>query len=247
MNKLPSQPILGLIDGMEVLQLLASTDTEMSGADISRTLKIEKTKVNRILKTLAYQGFAEVSINKKYRLGPAIHVLSAQILHGSKLIKNALRYLIELTELNVVVAMGVLWRDKVAYTYHWEPGIEPVDGLGRVDLFPATQSSIGLKLLSEKTDEGIAEIIDFNEVISGFSSKDDFMATINQIRKQGFGYTVFGSRASIAVKIGEPARAAIALANINNEVPVQEYIDVLQEKIAKIEEVMTYKHNFIGV
>lgn len=239
MNKLPSQPILGLIDGMEVLQLLASSSTEMSGADISRSLNVEKTKVNRILKTLAYQGFAEVSMNKKYRLGPAIHVLSAQILHGSKLINKALKYLIELTELNVIVAMGVLWKDKVAYTYHWEPGLDPVDGLGRVDLFPATQSSIGLKLLSEKTNEEILEIINFDKPIGGFDSKEQFMKTIDSIRSQGFGSTVFNQKESIAIKLGNPARAAIALAQpLGSEVQLENYLGVLNEKIALIEKAM---------
>lgn len=238
MNELPSQPILGLIDGVEVLQILASTATEISGAEISRSLKIEKTKVNRILKTLAYQGFAEVSVTKKYRLGPAIHVLSAQILHGSSLIKNALKYLIELTDLNVVVAMGVLWRDKVAYTYHWEPGLNPIDGLGRVDLFPATQSSIGLVLLSEKSNKVISEIIDFNLPIPGFNSKKEFMNRINEIRKQGFGYVVFEGRVSVSVMVGSPARAAVAFAAINDDVNIESYISVLKEKIDLIEKAM---------
>ena len=96
---LPSQPILGLIDGMEVLQLLASEGRAMSGVEISKELNIEKTKVNRILKTLAFLGFTTASNNRKYALGSAIHVLSAQLLHGSGLVKNALKYLIELTEL----------------------------------------------------------------------------------------------------------------------------------------------------
>jgi DNA-binding IclR family transcriptional regulator len=66
---LPSQPILGLIDGMEVLQLLASVGRPMSGVEISKDLKIEKTKVNRILKTLAFLGFTMPSSNRKYTLG----------------------------------------------------------------------------------------------------------------------------------------------------------------------------------
>ncbi|GAA4295239.1 helix-turn-helix domain-containing protein [Aestuariibaculum suncheonense] len=235
MEKLPSQPILGLIDGMEVLQLLAGAEVQMSGADISRTLGIERTKVNRILKTLAYQGFAEVSVNKKYRLGPAIHVLSAQILHGSYLIKKALKYLVELTELNVVVAMGVLWKDKVAYTYHWEPGISPMDGLGRVDLFPATLSSIGLKLLAGKRDEQIQEIIDFKSDIPGFKSSDEFMDKINKIRAQGYSNTVYSGNKSIAVKIGVSSNVAIALAHIGNEMPMEDYIKILNEKAQLIE------------
>lgn len=232
---LPSQPILGLIDGMEVLQLLASEGRAMSGVEISKELNIEKTKVNRILKTLAFLGFTTASNNRKYALGPAIHVLSAQLLHGSGLIKNALKYLIELTELNVVVAMGVLWRDKVTYIYHWQPGYLPSEGLGSMDLFPATQSSIGMALLAEKTDEEIARIINLEKRIPGQSSKEDFFSAIDFVRNEGYAKALFENHQSIGIRLGNPGYAAIALAHIENKRPMHEYLKILQEKAAQIE------------
>ncbi len=232
---LPSQPILGLIDGMEVLQLLASVGRPMSGIEISKELSIEKTKVNRILKTLAFLGFTMPSSNRKYSLGPAIHVLSAQLLHGSGLIKNALKYLIELTDLNVVVAMGVLWHDKVTYIYHWLPGLLPTDGLGRMDLFPATQSSIGLALLAEKSDEEIARIIKLDEKISGQASKEEFLSAIQFVRTEGYAKALFENHQSIGIRLGNPGYAAIALAHIENKRPMQEYLKILKEKAAMIE------------
>ena len=232
---LPSQPILGLIDGMEVLQLLASEGRAMSGVEISKELNIEKTKVNRILKTLAFLGFTTASNNRKYVLGSAIHVLSAQLLHGSGLIKNALKYLIELTELNVVVAMGVLWRDKVTYIYHWQPGYLPSEGLGSMDLFPATQSSIGLALLAEKTDEEIARIINLEKRIPGQSSKEDFFSAIDFVRNEGYAKALFENHQSIGIRLGNPGYAAIALAHIENKRPMHEYLKILQEKAALIE------------
>jgi DNA-binding IclR family transcriptional regulator len=232
---LPSQPILGLIDGMEVLQLLASEGREMSGVEISKELNIEKTKVNRILKTLAFLGFTMPSNNRKYSLGPAIHVLSAQLLHGSGLIKNALKYLIELTELNVVVAMGVLWRDNVTYIYHWQPGFLPTEGLGSMDLFPATQSSIGLALLAEKSDEEIGRIIKLDETIPGQSSKEEFFSAIDFVRKEGYAKAMFENHQSIGIRLGVPGYAAVALAHIENKLPMQEYLKILKEKAALIE------------
>jgi DNA-binding IclR family transcriptional regulator len=232
---LPSQPILGLIDGMEVLQLLASEGRAMSGVEISKELNIEKTKVNRILKTLAFLGFTTASNNRKYALGTAIHVLSAQLLHGSGLVKNALKYLIELTELNVVVAMGVLWRDKVTYIYHWQPGYLPSEGLGSMDLFPATQSSIGLALLAEKTDEEIARIINLEKRIPGQSSKEDFFSAIDFVRNEGYAKALFENHQSIGIRLGNPGYAAIALAHIENKRPMHEYLKILQEKAALIE------------
>lgn len=232
---LPSQPILGLIDGMEVLQLLAASPTEMSGVDISQTLGIEKTKVNRILKTLAFQGFASVTAGRKYRLGPAIHILSAQILHGSGLIKNAMKHLEELTKLDVVVAMGVLWRDKVAYTYHWTPGISAAEGIGRMGLFPATQSSIGMQLLSEKSDEEIKTIINTEVSIQGFDSEHCFWTSINDCRTNKIAQNTFEGNASIAVSLGEPAYAGLALAQHSKTKNLNEHIAVLKEKASLIE------------
>ena len=65
MVKLPSQPLQGLIDGMAVLQALSSAHGEMAGLQISKELGIEKTKVNRILKSLAYLGFVYPTSNRK--------------------------------------------------------------------------------------------------------------------------------------------------------------------------------------
>ena len=232
---LPSQPILGLIDGMEVLQFLASVGRPMTGVEISRKLDIEKTKVNRILKTLAFLGFTMPLNSRKYTLGPAIHVLSAQLLHGSGLVKNALKYLIELTELNVVVAMGVLWHDKVTYTYHWLPGMLPTEGLGSMDLFPASQSSIGLALLAEKSDEEITKIINLDGKIPGQNSKEEFLSAIDFVRKEGYAKAIFEDHQSIGIRLGNPGYAALALAHIENKRPMQEYLKILKEKAELIE------------
>jgi DNA-binding IclR family transcriptional regulator len=184
---------------------------------------------------LAFLGFTMPSSNRKYTLGPAIHVLSAQLLHGSGLVKNALKYLIELTELNVVVAMGVLWHDKVTYIYHWQPGMLPAEGLGSMDLFPATQSSIGLALLAEKSNDEIAGIINLNGSIPGQSSKEDFFKEVDFVRTEGYAKAMFENHQSIGIRLGNPGYAAVALAHIENKRPMQEYLQILQEKAALIE------------
>lgn len=237
---LPSQPILGLIDGIKVLQYLATANNEMSGLAIAQELGIEKTKVNRILKTLNFLGLIYNTKSRKYSLGPAVHVLSAQMLYGSGLIKHSLGSLIELTELNVIVAMGVLWKDKVSYLYHWEPGISGTDGLGRINIFPATQSSIGLILLAEKSDEEIAESIG-KENIPGFNSYEDLMVAVERIRQYKYASTIFEGRLSIAVKIGTPAYAAIALASDQLDLLDDKYLQILNEKVKVIDKFQNLK------
>ena len=148
----------------------------------------------------------------------------------------------ELTALNVIVAMGVLWRDKVAYLYHWKPGISSAKGLGRVDLFPATQSSIGLMLLSEKNDEEIQQVFSSKQ-IPGFKDIDELIARMKVIRDQGYAEAIYEGRRSASVKIGAPAYAALAIADETLDVTSKNSIELLKEKAAQIEEYQTLNNS----
>ncbi|MEZ4773235.1 MAG: helix-turn-helix domain-containing protein [Bacteroidia bacterium] len=235
---LPSQPLSGLIDGLAVLQHLASSHGEKASIDISRELGMEKTRINRILKTLAFLGLVYQTPRRKYILGPGIHVLSAQMMYGSGLINHSLKHLIKLTELDLVVALGVLWRDKVSYLYHWEPGLPPTDGLGRIDLFPATQSSIGLALLSQKTEEEVNQIIPEKD-IPGYSSREKLFEDLALFRQQNYVTAIYDGRKSIAVRLGSPSYAAIALAWIDKNAPDEPYVMYLRETAQQIEKFQT--------
>lgn len=57
------------------------------------------------------------------------------------------------------MALGVLWRRHVAYLVHALPLQPIVDGLGRVGLFPAERSSIGIILLSTWRDADLRECL----------------------------------------------------------------------------------------
>ena len=232
--ELPAQPILGLIDGMEVLQFLASTQGEISSTEVSRQLGIEKTKTNRILKTLAHLGYVQPTNNRKYTLGSAVHVLSAQLLHGSGLMSHALQHLLELTEMDCIVAMGVLWRDKVSYIYHWQPGLSPLEGIGRTALFPMSQSSIGLALCAEQDEKLLEKTLSYQEDLPGFQSKADFLKEIELTQKRGYAVANYENKKSIAVKVGDPAYAAIALAKIDPNADELYYTEILKEKAQKI-------------
>jgi DNA-binding IclR family transcriptional regulator len=157
-------------------------------------------------------------------------VLSAQLLHGSGLVKNALKYLIELTELNVVVAMGVLWHDKVTYIYHWQPGMLPAEGLGSMDLFPATQSSIGLALLAEKSNDEIAGIVNLNGSIPGQSSKEDFFKEVDFVRTEGYAKAMFENHQSIGIRLGNPGYAAVALHTLKINAPCRNIYKFYRKK-----------------
>src|SRR5262245_29763060 len=102
---LPAQPNQSLIDGLACLQALASSSEAVGNRELARALGLEPTRVNRLLKTLAHLGLAEQDAQRRYRPGPAIHVLAAQSLFGSKLIRRAIGPLEELHRFGLIVAL----------------------------------------------------------------------------------------------------------------------------------------------
>ena len=237
MMNLPSQPVNGLIEGMTVLQELANAREPLSSIELSRGLGLEKTRVNRILKTLAYLGFAYRSDARRYASGPGMHILAAQSLSASGLFKTSIKHLESLMELNLVIALGVLWRDKVSYLFHHQPGTPFHAGIGRVQLHSATTSSLGMVLLARRHDEAIRKTYPSEHRIEGFADFDSLMNAIREIRCSGFA--ALSSRVghhSVAVKIGVPAFAAIGVSGEIEKTELDEYVGILREKAQSIED-----------
>jgi len=87
---LPAQPNQSLIDGLACLQQLASEREPVGGRELARDLGLEPTRVHRLLRTLAHLGLAQQDAQRRYRPGPGIHVLAAQAMFGSGLLRRAL-------------------------------------------------------------------------------------------------------------------------------------------------------------
>ncbi|MFF9144946.1 IclR family transcriptional regulator [Streptomyces sp. NPDC014861] len=156
----PAQPNRSLIDGLACLQALASHAAPIGSRELGRMLGMKPTRVNRLLKTLAYVGLARQDAHRKYLPGPGIHVLAAQSLRGSGLIRRALGPLESLFDLGHQAAMGVLWEDQVRYLYHSGPGESPGAGLGREPLYPAAASGRGQVLLARLDDDALRGLYD---------------------------------------------------------------------------------------
>lgn len=190
----PAQPNQSLIDGLACLQALASSRKAIGSREMARGLGLEVTRVNRLLKTLAYLGLAEQDERRAYRPGPAIHVLAAQSLLGSALLGRAMGPLEELHSYGHLVALGVLWRTQTCYLYHAVPSEAGVRGLGHERLYPASSSGIGMALLAQHTDEEVREIFthadaSFPEDVNGdtrLDGEEGVIPRLRQIREQGW-------------------------------------------------------------
>ena len=235
----PYQPNESLIDGFSILQVLAGSRAPISCTELSKELGIEITRVNRILKTFAYIGVTHQTSSKKYIPGPGMQVLAAQSLYGSGLLQSSMKLLKGLMKHNMVVALGVLWMDKVSFLFHWEPGMEFEAAIGRISLQPATLSGVGMAILGQKTDEEIMQLYKGKEIPGYGKNLPDLLSDIAKIRKQGYSKVLNNpSPVNIAVTIGEPVYASIAIAGDINADEEKNIVACLKEIALLIEQYM---------
>ena len=200
---LPAQPNQSLIDGVTCLQLLAGSKHPLGVHEIARQLDLEPTRVHRLLRTLGHMGLLRQDASRKFVPGPGVHVLAAQCLYGSRLIHAALPVLESLRgEKKFIVAMGVLWRDKVSYLYHAGPDTPAMQGLGRAALYPAVQSGLGLAMLALKTPAELKTTL-------GGAAGPEAKALIADARTHGYGCSAYrdGRVRSLAVAIADEGAA----------------------------------------
>jgi DNA-binding IclR family transcriptional regulator len=236
-TKINAQPNQSLIDGIVTLQALAVSEEPIGCRELARQLGFDPTKVNRLLKTLAYLGIARQTANRKYTAGPGMHVLAAQSLFASGLIRRALPVLERLRRFGHTVALGVLWNDSVSYLFHAPPGIEASHGLGRIGLLPATVSGIGLALLAELEDGEVAELYEGQDIPNFAGGIDALLAKLEEIRSLGYARVHVADDRDhhiVAVSMGDPVHAAIAMSGWIPESATLPIVDALRLAAAEI-------------
>jgi DNA-binding IclR family transcriptional regulator len=213
-SKINAQPNQSLIDGIATLQALAVAKEPVGCRELARQLGFDPTRTNRILRTLAYLGIARQTATRKYAPGAGMHVLAAQSLFASGLIRRSLPVLEGLRQFGHTVAMGVLWRDNVSYLFHAPPGVSAAEALGRVGLYPADRGGIGVALLATLDDDEIVEIYETRGTKFLARELPELMAAIERTRADGFARVrVPDDRDyhTIAVSVGTPPHSAIGL------------------------------------
>jgi DNA-binding IclR family transcriptional regulator len=235
--KLNAQPNKSLIDGIATLQALATSPYPVGCRELARRLNLDAVKVNRLLKTLAYLGIAHQTADRKYTAGPGMHVLAAQSLFASGLIRHALPVLESLRRFGHTVALGVLWQDKVSYLFHAPPGIQAAQGLGRIGLLPATTSGIGIVLLSEHDDADVRELYDRRDIPMFPGGLEQLLAKLAEVRKLGYARVHVADDRDhhiVAVSTGDPAHAGVALSGWIPEAATAPLVDALRAAATEI-------------
>ena len=222
MNKLPAQKVDGLIDGMALLEELATHKEPVAGLELARKLGMSPVRVNRLLKTFAYLGYAYRTSSRKYAPGPALHVLAVESMASSGLLRNAYQYLESLSELVPTVALGVLWKEKVCYLFHRSGGKGMGSGLSPAFLYDWERSSIGHALMAERDFEDIPGLT------------PELAKQLLHTRRNGYALVRNSKHYTLALTIGEPAYAALAVSGMKtlDEIPplvrqLKEYVRLI--------------------
>jgi DNA-binding IclR family transcriptional regulator len=209
-----AQPNQSLIDGIRTLQALAVSPEPIGCRALARQLELDTSKVNRLLRTLAYLGIVRQTTSRKYTPGPGMHVLAAQSLFASGLIRRSLPALERLRRFGHTVAMGVLWNDSVSYLYHAPPGVDSAQAVARIGVLPASVSGIGLALMARFPDDVVAEIYNGHEIPGHPSGLPSLISTLDEIRRDGFArirVSADEDRHTVAIGVGDPVYAGIGL------------------------------------
>lgn len=233
---LPHQPNRSLIDGLGVLQALTASREPVGSRGLARQLGLEPTRTNRLLKTLAHLGLAQQDAERRYAVGPAIHVLAAQSIRASGLVGRAIEPLRALERFRFITAMGVLWRTEVCYIYYATPGATVAQSLGSRDPHPATTSGLGLALLAQCDDEEIRRRY-ADQPIAGYPDPHALLARIAEVRRDGYALTTTerSPTGTIAIAMGRPAYVALGLAGEIEPDQGDAYVAALRDAARRIE------------
>ncbi len=229
-----------LIDGIATLQELALSGKPVGCRELARRLDMEPTRVNRLLQTLDHIGIARKTPKRKYTSGPGMHVLSAQSLFASGLINKVVQPLETLRKYNLLVALGMLWRDHVSYLYHAAPGTDTVNALGQHGFYPASKGGVGMALLAERPESEIEALYE-NKEIDGYPGPDGIIILkhdLQAIKQQGYAFVQTGEDThTLAIAVGKPAFCAIALSGWISKNSLNELIDALRDVANIINEI----------
>jgi DNA-binding IclR family transcriptional regulator len=234
----PAQPNQSLADGLACLQALAVSGQSVGGRELARRLGRNPMRVNRLLKTLAFLGLARQTPDRRYTVGPGMHVLSVQSLFASGLLRRAFKPVQSLPWQRHAVALGVLWRDQVCYLFHAAPGQPLTSALGGHPLYPATQSSIGMVLLAHQSNAQLRDLFGDRPIPGYPGGLPSLRRELKRIREGGHAYVVQRQTpytASVAVPIGAPPYGGLALSQNITPQKAKRWLPALRDAADRID------------
>ncbi|MEM1057774.1 MAG: IclR family transcriptional regulator C-terminal domain-containing protein [Verrucomicrobiota bacterium] len=235
-----SQPNKSILAAVECLQWLATSERPVGSMEMAELMDVDRTRANRILKSLAMAGMAEQTKGRKFVVGSGFHILAAQSLRASGILHAAAPVLETRHALDCIVALGVLWKRSVAYLYYHHPGQSTAQSLGAKFPHPVLRSSIGQMLLAQ-LEPGEIERLFAGRDLAPYPSLEAMQAQLDEFRRQGHA-RIDGKLYGISTSLGAPIRyhkrvvAAVAFSYLPEGADEGAYLEKLKETARQIEE-----------
>lgn len=195
-----SRPNNSVINGLTCLQILTSRNKPTGCRELAREINEDPAVVSRLLGTLEMMGMAEKTSERKYRPGPALYILAAQSLRGSKLLPATLPVMDDFLRDGFGISVGILWQNQICFLVHARPEQKLITGIGAYDLQPAIESSAGIAMLARQAKK---------------SWPRKAKPAISEAFTNGYGKLIFpGGETSLGMAVGNPAVAGLAISKI---------------------------------
>jgi DNA-binding IclR family transcriptional regulator len=116
-----------LTRGLEILRLLAESNTPLSSTDIARRLGLHQSSASRILKTLSTAGYVRKPTYHSFTVDYGAIALGGRALHTFPLITKPREAIVAIAQrTGMLVALGTIWDGELLYFLRSEKGREVV-------------------------------------------------------------------------------------------------------------------------
>lgn len=215
-------PIASLVKSLLVMEALGRAAGSSSLGSLIEQTGLERTTVQRIVRTLLASGYVERTGRGEYAVAPRAYVLGAMLSKGSHLALAARPVLLRLQrEVNEAVHLAVLEGTNVVCIEHI-----PADSLLVFNFpvgaqLPAYTSSLGRAMLAFSPRERSVEVFELSDrrrrTPKTITSLRGLMAELEHVRQEGYALVsseVETGVCSVAAPILGPLGEALAAINI---------------------------------
>ncbi len=226
---LPAQPNQSLMDGITVLEAVLAVEEPISGRELARQLGLNRTRVNRLLMTLAHLGMLIREERGNYSPGPGIHTLAALGTRRSSLIRAARPIARKWWSEGYAVTLGMLWNDYLCYVLHARPEWPFENIIGGHSITHPLESSACLVLATHLEEGQLQRLATSSDRWSEAEAFDQ----IAKCRQNGFAELHFpNGECSIGLTIGTSPLAALSVSRVALELdkvlgPLREDVETL--------------------
>ena len=246
-KKTPTGQLQTLHYALDVLELLSKQSSPMRLTDIGKSLGLAKSKVFRVLATLAERGYVRKDPrNHDYSLDIGVWGLARTVSDISQLADFAKPFVDALCDTAQETAfLSILHKNSIMYLYT-KTGPSPSLYLGVGSFLPCHATASGKALLAQQSREFINEYFHDNlEKLteSTLTNRNSLIKELEIIRQRGYSIerdewgVGFSGVATVIPTVGKEKYAAIGLfypTGRAEDRKLQEFIDLLLDTQRKI-------------